>query len=416
MIKKIKKILLNHWTIFISMFLGAVFGIFSPTAAKSIAFLGDIYLGFLQITVIPIMISALICSFYNIFHSSDSVYYLKRLIIIFFSCMIAVTFMSVFLSVIFSPGSNLSTNAVQLLSNGINNSETAIKNYAPGSVSHGSFIAYIENIIPTNIIKSIYERKDISILLFSILLGIALGITESPNVKVAVAFFDAIFLAFLKMVDILMYFLPFGIFFLISGFLSNVGLQTLKALFDLIALIFATVITFFIAFSIIIARMQKKPVLTCLKKLKNSYLIAFGTSSSFAAMPAAMLALTQDFKVNKQSVELVMPLGVSLFKPGVMIRSIAIAIFLMNLYQIPISFSSIATLFFASWAASIASTAGPAILSATSFGIVLSPLGIPPSVGVFLLLSIEPLIDPFITMLNIQGNCAVTLMVAKKDS
>ncbi|KAB8032151.1 dicarboxylate/amino acid:cation symporter [Fluviispira multicolorata] len=415
MIKKIKSLLLNHWTIFISMFLGALFGIFAPKIAKQISFLGDLYLDFLQITVIPIMMSALICSFYNIFHSSDSIYYLKRLVIIFFSCMIAVTFISVFLCIIIGPGNNLSTNAVQLLNNSIGNSEKLIRSFTPSSTSHVNFIEYFENIIPTNIVKSIYDRKDISILLFSILLGIALGITNSPSVKIAVSFFDAIFLSFLKMVDILMYFLPFGIFFLISGFLSNVGIQTLRSLFDLIALIYATIITFFITFSIIISRTQKKPILTCLKKLKNAYLIAFGTSSSFAAMPTAMLALTQDFKVNKQSVELVMPLGVSLFKPGVMIRSIAIAIFLMNLYKIPISISSMTTLFFASWAASIASTAGPAILSATSFGIVLSPLGIPPSIGIFLLLSIEPLIDPFITMLNIQGNCAVTLMVAKKE-
>ncbi|MBX9838566.1 MAG: dicarboxylate/amino acid:cation symporter, partial [Silvanigrellaceae bacterium] len=59
---------------------------------------------------------------------------------------------------------------------------------------------------------------------------------------------------------------------------------------------------------------------------------------------------------------------------------------------------------------------GPAILSATTFGIVLSPLGIPPAVGIFLLLSIEPIIDPITSMLNIQSNCLVTILVAKKQN
>ncbi|WP_422398028.1 hypothetical protein [Spirobacillus cienkowskii] len=31
------------------------------------------------------------------------------------------------------------------------------------------------------------------------------------------------------------------------------------------------------------------------------------------------------------------------------------------------------------------------------------------------MLSIEPLVDPVTTMLNIQSNCAITFMVAKKD-
>jgi proton glutamate symport protein len=87
----------------------------------------------------------------------------------------------------------------------------------------------------------------------------------------------------------------------------------------------------------------------------------------------------------------------------------------MNLYQIPINLNSIFTLFLSSFLSSLASTAGPAILSATTFGIVLSPLGIPPAVGIFLLLSIEPIIDPITSMLNIQSNCLV-ILVAKKQN
>jgi proton glutamate symport protein len=127
-----------------------------------------------------------------------------------------------------------------------------------------------------------------------------------------------------------------------------------------------------------------------------------------------MLALRDSFKVEKQNIELVMPLGVSLFKPGIMIRSVIISYFLMNLYQVPINVTSIGILILTSVICSIATTAGPAILSATMFSMVLTPLGIPASVGIFLLLSVEPMVDPITTVLNIQSNCAVTLMVTKK--
>ena len=79
MIQRLKKILLNHWTILIAMTLGMLFGIFLPKSAQNLNFFGEIYLEMLQITVIPIMMTALICGFYNIFHNSDSLYYLKRL-------------------------------------------------------------------------------------------------------------------------------------------------------------------------------------------------------------------------------------------------------------------------------------------------------------------------------------------------
>jgi proton glutamate symport protein len=414
MIKNINKILLNHWTIILSMSCAIFFGIFFPETAKKFNIIGDIYLDFLQITVIPIMMTALICGFFNIFHSSDSLYYLKKLTIIFIAIMVGTTGLSVTLSLVFSPGSNLNNETIELLNNSIGKSESILKNLTIPTQQNG-FIEFFQNTLPVNIVKSIYERKDLSILIFSIMLGIALGITKSPNVNVAISFFDAIFLAFMKIVNILLYALPFGIFFLISGFISNVGIDTLKSLFDLIALIYTITIIIFVTLLIIMAKIKKISIIQIIKKLKNPYLIAFSTSSSFAAMPAAMLALTNEFKIDKKNVELVMPLGVSIFKPGIMIRSITIAIFLMNLYQIPINLTSIVTLFFTSLATSLASTAGPAILSATMFGIVLSPLGIPPAIGIFLLLSIEPLVDPVTTMLNIQSNCAITFMVAKKD-
>lgn len=409
--EKIKKVLLNHWTILIAMTLGVCFGLFFPKMAQSLNFFGEIYLELLQITVIPIMMTALICGFFNIFHNSDSLYYLKKLSILYFSVILITSVLSFGISIVISPGSNLSKETIELLNNGIGNSELSL-NYNMTTTSD-SLIHSFKKVLPINIVKSIYERRDISILIFSILLGISLGITNNPNVKVAISFFEAIFLAFMKMVNTLLYLLPFGIFFLISGFIANVGLESLKSLFDLIASIYAIIIILFSTFLVIISKKRGLSIFSSIKKLKSAYLIAFATSSSFAAMPAAMLALTNEFKIDKKNVELIMPLGISIFKPGIMIRSITIAFFLMNLYHIPININSICTLFLTSFLSSLASTKGPAILSATTFGIVLSPLGIPPAVGIFLLLSIEPMIDPITSMLNIQSNCMVTILVEK---
>lgn len=413
MIAKFKIIMLNHWTILITMTCSIFFGVFFPKYAHKFAFIGEIYLELLQISVIPIMMTAIICGFFNIFHNSDSLYFLKKLSFYYFLFIIITSIFTFSYSFILSPGNNLSKDALEVLSSGIASSE---KDYAKNINGSNNFIDVIKNSLPINIIKAIYERKDISILIFSILLGICLGRSENPNAKTAIAFFDAIFSAFMKMVDILIYVLPIGIFFLISGFISSVGFETLKSLFDLIILIYITIFTLFILFLFIMSRKQKISILQTIKNLKSAYLIAFATSSSFASMPAAMLALTNEFKIERKNVELILPLGISIFKPGIMIRSIAIAFFLMNLYNIPINFNSLFILLVTSFLSSIASTAGPAILSATTFGVVLSPLGIPPAVGIFLLLSIEPFIDPVTSMLNIQSNCMITALVNKKSN
>ncbi|MES2615014.1 MAG: cation:dicarboxylase symporter family transporter, partial [Bdellovibrionota bacterium] len=302
--------------------------------------------------------------------------------------------------------------ALQLLSNSIASSEDNLKGL-PTTTEFTSIVAYIEDIIPVNIVKSIYDRNDIAIVIFSIVLGISLGITKNPHVPTAVSFFDAMFSAFLRYVNGLIYALPIALFFLMANFISQVGLSTLTSLFDLLLTIYASVFCIFMILSVIISRKTKAPFFKCFQYLKNPYLISFGTSSSFASMPAAMLALRDNFGVNKQNIELVLPLGISLFKPGIMVRSTVITAFLMSLYHVPFSLNNAIILMLTTIACSVASTAGPAILSATMFGMILSPLGIPPAIGIFLLLSIEPIIDPVCTMLNIQSNCTVTILVGK---
>ena len=412
MLDKVKSILLNHWTVIISMVLGGLFGVFCPQIAKNLSFLGNIYIDLLQIAIVPIMMVALICSFCHIFKSNESLYYIKRLFfwfILFTLITLGVTFG---ITSLIKPGAHLSETALQLLNNSIASSEDSLKGL-PTIAPFTGIISYIEDIIPVNIIKSIYDRNDIAIVIFSIVLGVSLGITKNPHVPTAVSFFDAMFSAFLRYVNGLIYALPLALFFLISNFVSQVGLPTLTSLFDLILSVYASVIFIFLMFSLIISRKTKTPFFKCFKYLKNPYLISFGTSSSFAAMPAAMLALRDNFKIDKQNIELVLPLGISLFKPGIMIRSIATTIFLMHLYHISFNTNSILILMLTTVVCSLASTAGPAILSATMYGMVLSPLGIPPAIGIFLLLSIEPIIDPVSTMLNVQSNCTVTILVGK---
>ena len=409
---KIKAVLLNHWTVMISMVVGGVFGAYWPKLAKELSFLGNIYIDLLQIAIVPIMMVALICSFCHIFKSNESMYYLKKLFFWFFLFTVVTLCATLIISFLIKPGEHLSEEALQLLSNSIASSEDSLKGL-PSAMQFNGIIPYIEDIIPVNIIKSIADRNDIAIVIFSIVLGISLGVTKNPHVPTAVSFFDALFSAFLRYVNGLIYALPFALFFLISNFISKVGFSTLTSLFDLILCVYASIISVFLIFSLIISRKTKTPFFKSIQHLKNPYLISFGTSSSFAAMPAAMLALRDNFNINKQNIELVLPLGISLFKPGIMVRTIAITYFLMSLYHIPMNASSLSILALTTVICSVASTAGPAILSATMYGMVLSPLGIPPAIGIFLLLSIEPIIDPINTILNVQSNCTVTILVSK---
>lgn len=47
-------------------------------------------------------------------------------------------------------------------------------------------------------------------------------------------------------------------------------------------------------------------------------------------------------------------------------------------------------------------------------GLVLQPLGVPPEVGVASLMAVNALVDPFITALNVTGNCFAASTLAHR--
>ncbi len=411
-IEKIKKILLHHWTILISIILGAFFGYSFPEMAKKLSFISTIYLDFLQIAIVPIMIVALICSFCNIFKSNESLFYLKKISFWYFifTCLcLLITFL---VSLLMQLGINLSDASLQLLNNSFTASEANLK-LSDATTKFEGVVPYIQSIIPTNIIKAIYERNDIAIVIFCSILGISLGLSKNENVAVVINFCDVIFTSFLRYVNKLIYILPIALFFLISNFVSHIGFSLLPSLFKIIVADFISIFLLFVMFSIIISKKSKVSILKSLQYLKNPYLICIGTASSLAAMPSAMIALQDNFKVSKKDIELVLPLGISLFKLGVMLRNVTVTIFLMNLYHVPFTFNSLLILAVTSIIFSVASTAGPGILTISMYTMTLIPLGIPAAVGVFLMMSLDVIVDPALTVLTLQSNCAVTLLVKK---
>jgi len=45
----------------------------------------------------------------------------------------------------------------------------------------------------------------------------------------------------------------------------------------------------------------------------------------------------------------------------------------------------------------------------------LNPLGVPTSVAIILLITIDPIVDPILTALNVQTTCAMTVVLADEN-
>ena len=141
--------------------------------------------------------------------------------------------------------------------------------------------------------------------------------------------------------------------------------------------------------------------------------VAFVSSSSSAAMPAAIRSVTHGLGVNRDYAAFAVPLGASIKMDGCgAIYPTLAAIFAAQYYGIELSFAQYVAILLASVLGSFgtAGVPGTAVVMAT---VVLSAAGLPLEV-LGILLAIDRILDMMRTMTNVTGQMLVPVLVARE--
>jgi Na+/H+-dicarboxylate symporter len=147
---------------------------------------------------------------------------------------------------------------------------------------------------------------------------------------------------------------------------------------------------------------------------KNIFLpaaVSTATCSSAASIPANLLA-TKNMNVPDDIVETTIPLGSIIHKDGSVIGGVIKIAFLFGLFHMP--FTGAHVLVTALIVSLLVGTVMGAIPSGGMIGelLILSLYGLPPS-ALIVISAISIIIDPGATLLNVTGNSASAMMIAR---
>jgi proton glutamate symport protein len=210
-----------------------------------------------------------------------------------------------------------------------------------------------------------------------------------------------------------MYLLPFGLFAMLSNQLANTGTETLMAMLRFVVIIWSTALLIIVVNTAIMSAVVRRSPFAVLSAMKESMVIAFGTTSSFAAMPSAIQGLTGDIlKMPSNMINLVIPLGVVLNRFSMVMIYVAASIFAAELYGVSLDVLQLLLVVSLSVLAAIAGAGAPGMVSITMISIVLLPLGLPAQAVVVLVMAVYPVIDPITTLTNLSTNSAISVIVA----
>jgi Na+/H+-dicarboxylate symporter len=268
----------------------------------------------------------------------------------------------------------------------------------------------ILHIFPENIAKSIAEGQVLQVVVFSILFGMALATVPEERRQPLLKLTDSLAATMFKFTNLVMYFAPFGVGAAIAYTVGSTGIGVLLNLAKLLGTLYAALAVFIICVLLPVALLAQVPLKKFIAAVAEPVSIAFGTSSSEAALPRAMEAM-EALGVPRPVVAFVMPTGYSFNLDGSTLYLSLAAIFVAQAAGVHLSLARqlllLVTLMLTSKGVAGVSRAAIVILlgAVGSFGLPAEP--------VFILLGIDPLMDMARTAINVLGNCLATVVVAR---
>ena len=146
-------------------------------------------------------------------------------------------------------------------------------------------------------------------------------------------------------------------------------------------------------------------------QLSQALLTAFSTASSSATLPVTMEAAVENAKVNRKSVDFVLPLGATINMDGTALYEAVAAIFIAQLVGQDLTFAEQITVAITATLAAIGAAGIPEAGLVTMI-IVLTAVGLPTEY-ISVILAVDWLLDRFRTTVNVFGDAVGAAVVEK---
>ena len=155
----------------------------------------------------------------------------------------------------------------------------------------------------------------------------------------------------------------------------------------------------------------KKTPAFFLKGISPAQLLAFSTSSSAATLPVTMERVEEHLGVDEEVTSFVLPIGATINMDGTSLYQAVAAIFIAQAFGMNLDVAAQLGIIVTATLASIGSAAVPGA-GMVMLVIVLSQAGIPEA-GLALIFAVDRPLDMCRTVVNVTGDAAVSMMVAK---
>uniref|UniRef100_A0A3Q3R8I6 Amino acid transporter n=1 Tax=Monopterus albus TaxID=43700 RepID=A0A3Q3R8I6_MONAL len=412
-------------------FLVREYASFSQLDKQYFGFPGEILMRMLKLVILPLIISSMITGIAAL-DSEVSGKIGLRAVIYYFSTTIIAVILGIILVMTIKPG--ISQTAEHIDREGT----------TPNVTTVDTLLDLLRNMFPENLVQACFQQvrgfahslfipnitKDykitgsysdginvLGLIVFCVAFGLVIGKMGEKG-RILLEFFDALNEATMKLVQIIMCYMPVGILFLIAAKITEVedweifrkmGLYMVTVLSGLA--VHAIVVLPLIYFVIV----RKNPF-TFTLGMAQALVTALMISSSSATLPVTFRCAEENNHIDKRITRFVLPVGATINMDGTALYEAVAAIFIAQLNDYELDVGQIVTISITATVASVGA-AGVPNAGLVTMVIVLTAVGLPAS-DVTLIVAVDWLLDRFRTMINVLGDAygaGIVQKLSKKE-
>ena len=271
----------------------------------------------------------------------------------------------------------------------------------------------LQDLIPSNIVSAASDNgKMLQIIVFAIFFGMGLILIPADKAKPVKGFFDGFNEVILKLIDLIMLAAPFGVFALLAALVAeSPSLDLFQALLWYAFSVVLGLAIMIAIYVLIVKIFTKKSPSFFFKGISPAQLLAFSTSSSAATLPVTMERVEEHLGVEEEVASFVLPIGATINMDGTSLYQAVAAVFIAQAFGMDLSIGAQLGIVVTATLASIGSAAVPGA-GMVMLVIVLGQAGIPEA-GLALIFAIDRPLDMCRTTVNVTGDAAVSMLIAK---
>jgi len=276
-----------------------------------------------------------------------------------------------------------------------------------------SAVEVLVNIVPTNPVKSLVEGNMLQVIFLALLFGIILTVISKEKAEMLIKILDGLNEAIIQVVHVAMKLAPYGVLALIAAVIGQYGVHILITLLKYSLVVIGGLFIYTVGVnSFTLSLLGRMNPIRFFQAVKEAMIIAFSTSSSNAALPVSMECV-EHVGVSREYSSFVIPLGATINMDGTALYQGVAAVFIAQIYGIPLHFMDQITIVLMATLASVGAAGVPAA-GIITLAMVLKQIGIPLE-GIALILGVDRFLDMCRTTTNIVGDMACSVVIKESE-